>query len=50
MLDEAHTGQTMAESKTALRYKVAGMDCPSCATKIETAVGRLPGIEDISLS
>ncbi|MGF7213351.1 Cd2+/Zn2+-exporting ATPase [Skermanella aerolata] len=50
MLDEAHTGQTMAESKTALRYKVAGMDCPSCATKIETAVGRLPGIKDVSLS
>ncbi|GEO42963.1 ATPase [Skermanella aerolata] len=50
MLDEAHIGQVMAEGKSALRYKVAGMDCPSCATKIETAVGRLPGIEDVSLS
>ena len=27
----------------ALRYKVKGMDCPTCAGKIETAVSRLPG-------
>ncbi len=33
-----------------LRYKVAGMDCPSCATKIETALRRLPGTDDVSLS
>ena len=50
MQDEAHIAQVVAEGKSALRYKVAGMDCPSCATKIETAVGRLPGIADVSLS
>ena len=27
----------------ALRYRVEGMDCPSCAAKIETAVGRIEG-------
>ena len=50
MLDEAHIGQATARGGDVLRYKVMGMDCPSCATKIETAVGRLPGIEDVSLS
>ncbi|HJE22876.1 MAG TPA: cadmium-translocating P-type ATPase [Methylorubrum populi] len=35
---------------TALRYRVKGMDCPSCATKIETAVTRLPGIADVRVN
>ena len=26
-----------ASSLVALRYRVEGMDCPSCASKIETA-------------
>ncbi|MCO6416126.1 cadmium-translocating P-type ATPase [Siccirubricoccus sp. KC 17139] len=34
----------------ALRYRVDGMDCPSCAAKIETAVGRVPGAEDIRVN
>src|SRR3546814_20648452 len=33
-----------------LRYRVAGMDCPSCVGKIETALRRLPGIDDVSLN
>ena len=32
------------------RFAVDGMDCASCATKIETVVRRLPGIEDVSVS
>lgn len=31
--------------KTSLRYRVGGMDCPSCAAKIETALHRLGGAE-----
>ncbi|MGQ9369259.1 heavy metal translocating P-type ATPase [Azospirillum sp. ST 5-10] len=34
----------------SLRYKVSGMDCPSCVAKVETALRRLPGAEDVSLS
>lgn len=34
----------------ALRYRVKGMDCPSCATKIETAVTRLPGVRDVRVN
>ncbi|NLS54533.1 zinc/cadmium/mercury/lead-transporting ATPase [Hafnia alvei] len=26
-------------------WKIRGMDCPSCAKKIETAVGNIPGVE-----
>lgn len=32
-----------ASAGTALRYRVDGMDCPSCAGKIETALNRLDG-------
>ncbi len=32
------------------RYKVGGMDCASCATKIDTAVRRMPGVTDVSVS
>jgi Cd2+/Zn2+-exporting ATPase len=35
---------------TALRYHVEGMDCPSCASKIETAVGRFEGAGDIRIN
>lgn len=32
------------------RFRVGGMDCASCASKIDTAVRRLPDIEDVSVS
>ncbi len=32
------------------RLRIAGMDCPACALKIENAVRRLPGVSDISVS
>ncbi|SFA77980.1 Cd2+/Zn2+-exporting ATPase [Rhizobium sp. NFR07] len=41
----------MADGTThQARYKVGGMDCASCATKIDTAVRRMPGVEDVSVS
>ena len=40
----------MADAATQTRYRVEGMDCAGCATKIETAVRRLRGIEDVSVS
>ena len=33
----------------ALKYKVTGMDCASCAAKIETAVKRIPGVSDVKV-
>ncbi|MCX8252652.1 ATPase [Beijerinckiaceae bacterium RH CH11] len=40
----------MTTAATRTRYRVDGMDCPSCATKIDTAVRRIRGIEDVSVS
>lgn len=39
----------MAETSQA-KYRVGGMDCASCAAKIDTAVRRVPGVEDVSVS
>jgi Cd2+/Zn2+-exporting ATPase len=36
--------------RAVLRYRVEGMDCPSCAGKIETAVGRVEGAGDIRVN
>jgi len=33
-----------------IRYRVTGMDCPSCAQKIEGAVRALPGVQDVRVS
>ena len=40
----------MAEAATQTRYRVEGMDCAGCAAKIDTAVRRLPGVEEVSVS
>ena len=40
----------MAATAKALRYRVEGMDCPTCAGKVETAVKRLPGVSDVQVS
>ncbi|RUX92940.1 heavy metal translocating P-type ATPase, partial [Mesorhizobium sp. M7D.F.Ca.US.004.01.2.1] len=32
------------------RFKIGGMDCASCAAKIDTAVRRLDGVDDVSVS
>lgn len=40
----------MASLSGKKRYRVEGMDCASCAAKIDTAVRRLPGVSDVSVS
>lgn len=40
----------MTETTTLTRYRVEGMDCASCATKIGTAVRRMPGVTDVAVS
>ncbi|EKS34528.1 MAG: cadmium-translocating P-type ATPase [Bradyrhizobium sp.] len=37
-------------SGATMRFQVEGMDCSSCATKIENAVRRMPGVTDVSVS
>ncbi len=52
MVAMADDGPVEADTKprAALRYRVEGMDCPSCASKIEKAVGRVAGAEDIRVN
>ncbi len=33
-----------------LKFSIEGMDCAACATKIETAIRRLPGASDVAVS
>jgi Co/Zn/Cd efflux system component/copper chaperone CopZ len=41
----------MAETSTqTIRYRVSGMDCASCASKIEGAVGKLKGVTHVRVS
>lgn len=35
---------------TQSRYLVLGMDCAACATKVETAIKRLPGVSEVTVS
>jgi Zn2+/Cd2+-exporting ATPase len=39
-----------APAATELRYRVSGMDCPSCASKVETALKRVVGTEWVRLN
>ncbi|MGF0537946.1 heavy metal translocating P-type ATPase [Agrobacterium sp. ES01] len=32
------------------RFRIGGMDCASCASKIDTAVRGMPGVDDVSVS
>lgn len=35
---------------TEIRYRVGGMDCPSCVGKLETAIGRMPGVSSVKVN
>jgi Cd2+/Zn2+-exporting ATPase len=35
---------------TPLTLRIEGMDCASCAAKIETAVKRLPGVSEVEVN
>lgn len=40
----------MSEALTLSRYHVGGMDCSACGAKVDTAVRRLEGVTDVSVS
>lgn len=47
--EEAEAKQ-IASSTDSFRFQVDGMDCASCAAKIDTAVRRVGGVKDVSVS
>ena len=40
----------MAASSIDTRFRVTGMDCAACATKVEAATRRVSGVEAVSVS
>lgn len=46
----SESGETLPMAPVSLRYRVEGMDCSSCALKIEEAVQQLHGTEDIQVN
>lgn len=38
------------ETAEVTRYRVSGMDCASCAAKIESAAKRVPGVREVKVS
>jgi len=38
------------QQPSKIKYRIGGMDCASCVSKIENAVGRLPGVEEVGIS
>jgi Cd2+/Zn2+-exporting ATPase len=40
----------MSDATTQTRFRVGGMDCAGCAAKIDTAVRRMPGVENVTIS
>src|SRR6266852_4136986 len=41
---------SMSETLTQSRFRVGGMDCASCAAKVDAAARRVPGIGDVTVS
>lgn len=39
-----------AANRSSVRMRVSGMDCPSCAEKIRTAVSRVSGVSDVDVN
>jgi Cd2+/Zn2+-exporting ATPase len=39
-----------AQGRATVRFRVDGMDCASCAIKIETALKRVPGVDQVSVN
>ena len=44
------TTPPIEQTDSSCEWTVSGMDCGSCANKIKDAVGRLPGVSDISVA
>jgi copper chaperone CopZ len=39
-----------AAEATQSRFRVTGMDCATCASNVDTAIRRVPGVVDVSVS
>ncbi|MCY0093139.1 heavy metal translocating P-type ATPase [Hoeflea ulvae] len=44
------TAETATQTATQTRYRVGGMDCPACGSKVQYAVARLAGVDAVEVS
>lgn len=49
-MTETGSGSHTNSMSEAFTFKVAGMDCGSCANTIKTALNRVPGVSDLKIS
>ena len=47
---DGHESDDVTDDDNRVRFLVGGMDCASCAAKIDTAVRRVEGVEDVNVS
>lgn len=47
---QGRDNQAPSTSLVLTRFRIEGMDCASCASKIDTAVKRIDGVEEVSVS
>jgi Zn2+/Cd2+-exporting ATPase len=47
---EMASGHAEATTESTIRFRISGMDCASCAQKIDIAVRRVHGVRDVSVS
>ncbi len=50
MLDRTSTAESDDTPGEVLAWRVEGMDCASCVTKVRTAVERLPGVSGVEVN
>jgi Cd2+/Zn2+-exporting ATPase len=50
MHDSGGADMNVTARVAKVRFRVEGMDCASCAAKIETALRRIPGVSEVAVS
>src|SRR5262245_60821407 len=50
MMREIGFVEVIMTAVSPLKLRIEGMDCGACATKIENAMKRLPGVADVNVS
>lgn len=44
------TESQVSRPRSDFRYRIGGMDCPSCVAKLETALGRMTGVGEVRVN
>ncbi len=42
--------ETTSQHSTTLQFRIEGIDCPACVTRLERAIARVPGVQNSTVS